>query len=454
MQNRAWVIALGLLLLPSAAADVPASRLMASRAEVPSLKAHLVGLELGNGAAGEGGASSGFYLEADELRVVSFEAEPYVWTQTTWVAAPPSNTTTTHRGASLTGTAARLNQWIDVLAISGQMPEVTAGCSRLEPTTRSSIEAPPYVDPKAPSFLQTLSDASQWSSCGTEDFVVQGTFVMTLWEQDALLSVNGQTTLLRSGIEPAGLPEPGASALAPNVGRGRQYYLYASNATLTFSDLNSRGPLVYLRDASFNGNTMTLRDAHGEMQTKTGITPVDGARLELRGSLDAAISVRQVGGSAVLDLQVRGIESAQIDGRTVAIGPASERGADAWNWLWLALLLTALALTYPGLVASRRLRARQALRHLLKLPPSHPDVLAHADVAVERNPDDPLAYFARAQALNRDGQHDAALLDCHEAWKRLPPGRQRNVVATQAILLSNVLQLNDETALWAKRLGP
>ena len=350
----ALIVLLAIVPLASAQAD-GISQLTVESLEADFLQAALVGFEFYNNAQDDSQPDYTFQLDAASLLVVAVEAEAYV-RGSTWVASPPAESTANHNHAVLFGMAARPTHRMSVLPLPGEAPPtVAAACAQLAVPQQPAVEAEPYVDPNAKTYRQETSTAIQSQPCSNEALRIHGTFLVTLWEHDATITnVTMASTILRSGVEPANVPDPAASTLYPAAGRARQLYLYATDADLTIPNPAMRTHRLFLHQVHATGDSLVLHKANGQVRLGDNDEAVNVAQLDLRGDLDAAIS-RQ---GQRLAVSVLGVNGASADGAVmfVATTPPPFGGFNRWLFTLpvglLAVGLIALLLRHRALVSA------------------------------------------------------------------------------------------------------
>lgn len=254
-------------------------------------------------------------------------------------------------------------------------------------------------------------DALAWdaSSCRVTAWVVEGSFLLTLWEGDLSFDHAGGSAAYTTGAEyPPNVtpPEVNPGVSVEGNRTNRLLYLAVHEGRLEVGGAAT----VFLGNADVQADTLVLRGATGSVSALDGAPLVDDD-VELRGRLDARVTRS----GQVLAVEVTGtLEGGTVGGYSLVV--ASGGGSNPKTWMAALMLLPLVA---GGGAAAWRRRPARALARLgaLALAGRH-EAVAKGTRRLRRTAD--LSGEATAlgmEALARSGRPGAAL----DLARRLPP---------------------------------
>lgn len=223
----------------------------------------------------------------------------------------------------------RLSLWPLDGAVTASMQKST--CTTLAPSPSASVDREPLVVTTRPPNTTRTSDATTWTGCSDTAVTIQGDLLLRLWEWDAELTADGQTTPLYSGKREMDAPSGPSTAAT----QATEQYLYAQGATLTIPRLSGHYR-VYTADTEVAATTFRLPQATGSLQ---GDHTVDAQRQDVTLQGDLLLHVRNTGSG--LSTTVRGdLEEVHLDGVAATIAP--DPTLPGWSW-WVATVLAVAA---------------------------------------------------------------------------------------------------------------
>jgi len=319
---------------------------------------------------------------------------------------------------------------------------------------RTTAEVQRFVALDSPTHRQDTSNTVLVSDCDASTVTVRGSFVLALWQYDAVLSTATETRNLPSGTERSTtLPAPVADAAYPSVGHGRQQFLYVTDGTLTIPNLSGATNYVFLDHANVAASTLTLHQATGQLNVNGQAQAIQANVLRLDGDLAADLAKTDDG----LRTFVGGhLDAASADGQllTQTVQPAGS-ASHPWTWaLWLGVLVVLAALAAPARVGVRRARGSLTLARLKRVNADDSDtVYALATQAIQLHCGLGFAHLARAGARIRQGDIEGSLQDCEHAWTHLPPNHDlRAAAARQGVAASLILREPALRDAWLHRM--
>jgi hypothetical protein len=309
-------------------------------------------------------AAPQYHLTAEHLRLETDDADAAVSASPAvrLLALYPQTHPSDHDLPNLQSAQARDSYRLTVLPIAGApapMFHASGHCSRLAPSDAQTLERSPLVRYSRGPLQADTASAMSWTSCdqGTS-IIVQGDFLLVLWELDARLESSEGTRDLESGRRPSD-QVPSDVPYTGHFGRASEQYLFIRNGTLSL-DLFGQNPRTYLEQSRVDvQGTIRLFDTRGLFSWGNTRINLEGNQVALQGH-----PVLQVNGTEwKTPIAVHGgtgVTSIMVDGILV---PTVETGGASWPF-WLlpgvgAVLAGSVAMGYRQRLRSRSHRAKR-----------------------------------------------------------------------------------------------
>jgi tetratricopeptide (TPR) repeat protein len=378
-------------------------------------------------ANGPGTQAVSFTMNARQVRVDTYEYDPYLVTSAGSVGAPTPVQPQAHEynDATLTSAPAKPGYRLSVVALDGGATiHIVSECGSLAPSGRQSFEAQEQVSHSANPISVDVSSASQWSQCGQATVTVTGRFVVVVYGIDAVLTTSNETLELRSGDD-----QSGVSPLPPSgpayVTHRRQQYLYVDGGNLSFP-MDRASDLAFLAAPQVQAQSLQFTNARGQLSQGSTIDPIQAASLSMDGNLHLG-AIKSTGQGGVLQSIFAGqISRAEADGQplTFAVAPASRTNSMSWIGV---VGMVGLVAAPPLLLVSRRSVAarRRRVAGLLDRANLHYESLRFdqadevADQALRMAPAHPDVHILKARLGHHLGDLDQVLTHRHRARELL-----------------------------------
>ena len=239
--------------------------------------------------------------------------------------------------------------------------KVVSDCVRVSSAEASETSAPPKVNASAPTFTTPIADAIRTLSCGQTEVQVTGSFVLVLWQWDAIIETGGMSSTLPSGLEASGLPSPVSAAAYPSLAKARQRYLYANDAVLSIPLVDISPHALYLAEGHLAVQGVALLDnATGNLRSGAVDHPIANRELELVGNVEFS-DLQSTGVGSPVHARVAGaIESANSDG--AALGLATVQPSTGSPLPWLLGALGAVLVAAPAILVPLGFKRRSDAR--------------------------------------------------------------------------------------------
>jgi len=300
-----------------------------------------------------------FTLDAAQVRVDTYQYDPYFVTSAGSVGAPTPVQAESHPygDARVESAPAKPGYRFSVVAPEGSATaHLVSDCGAMAPSGQQTFEAPVEVSHSAPPVSADVSQASQWTQCGAASMTVTGRFVVVVYGIDATLTTSNETVDLRSGDD-----QSSVSPLPPSgpayVTHRRQQYLYVDSGALSFP-LSRASDVAYLAAPQIaTSGTLSFTNAQGELHQGSATEPIHAASLALAGDLHLSAVTSK---SGKLQGTFTGqIDHADADGHTVQLTSTVSSASAAGSWLWATMGVAGAVLVPAGVAVSRRGAARR-----------------------------------------------------------------------------------------------
>ena len=176
-------------------------------------------------------------------------------------------------------------------------PRITTdGASLVRAQASGMVSSTAYVNPEWRNPPGTsIKDALAWTPASTTNLRIDGDFLLTLWDWDAMvIHVNG-TSILETGFET--YPQDSNVPIPPAVlgtYHSRQAYLRVTGGILELAGAHPADMRLFLGESVFSAEGSTrLTNASGWFSDGPGTREIQAGNLDLRGNLriDAAMPV-------------------------------------------------------------------------------------------------------------------------------------------------------------------
>ncbi|HLF17157.1 MAG TPA: hypothetical protein VI796_06990 [Candidatus Thermoplasmatota archaeon] len=259
-------------------------------------------------------------------------------TSALFVKAPPEHSESDYPDARVVGLENRPWFLFRVLPLGAAADvQVDSRCSEFSSSPESEI----VLESRAAfrdAWSVPVGEAVSWSACGQATITISGDFILWLFEWDAMISTGNRDVRLETGREIMQDAQPAAL-----MSRDTEAYLFARDATLTFTETAGTGHVVYLSDANAaSPSGFLLRQAHGTLDLPGADMELSGETATLHGDLSAALLAHGANQPLLVRL-AGGVDAVDVSGNPVFVAPQDGFNA-AWTWAIATFALAALAL--------------------------------------------------------------------------------------------------------------
>lgn len=249
-----------------------------------------------------------------------------------------------YNDAVITGQHSRDGRFLRVFPFHSDDISIRLTCGLGEATSRSEVFAPNLMA-TGPPLVASVEGAVEVSPCPGSMLVLEGDFIVSLWEWDATIHTESEDVDAWSGKRAHEVDA------RPVVSQAQQVYLAVEGGRLELPGDTERPPRVFVRSLEVDADQVTLRDAVGTL----GPIEASGNEVVLTG--DVHLGLKSAGDR--VDVAASGPATITVDGQAVFL--ASVAGTSkAWPWPWLAGAGSALTVGAVLVLKRRRNRSDTA----------------------------------------------------------------------------------------------